>query len=180
MRSIKIRVTTCVGLALALLLSALTFGSVQQASALPYPVNSCSPLSVSTSAPHPGQAIQVSGTGFHAGSTVTLVLHSPAVKVGTAKVAKNGTFTTSISIPKDLAPGRHLLYVDGGHPGCPVDPAVLRVAGTPGSPSGGPSHHLAVTGSDVLAGLLIALGLIGVGLLLNQRGRRRHHSGHAA
>lgn len=56
---------------------------------------------------HPGDHFTASGTGLPPGSTVTFVLHSTPVTLGSATVARDGSYTFAGVIPSDVAPGAH-------------------------------------------------------------------------
>jgi hypothetical protein len=60
-----------------------------------------------------GQHLKLSGAGFRAGSTVTIVFDTPRGKVvGSAVAQPNGTFKVSIVVPT-AGPGKHRLQVVG-------------------------------------------------------------------
>lgn len=56
---------------------------------------------------HPGDHFTATGTGLPPGSTVTFVLHSTPVTLGSATVARDGSYTFAGVIPSDVAPGAH-------------------------------------------------------------------------
>ena len=61
-----------------------------------------------------GKKLQVTGEGYLAGETVTVVLESKKgepVEVGTVVVGDDGTFSTSVVIPKNTKPGKHTVTV---------------------------------------------------------------------
>jgi hypothetical protein len=115
-----------------------------------------------------GEQITISGKDFLPGSTVDLVVYSTPVKLGTATVLADGTFSATVTLPKDLTNGTHHLVASG------VDvngnPRVLVVEVTV---SGG-TAVLAYTGFSALpAAGAGALALIaGGGLLVVSRRRQ--------
>jgi hypothetical protein len=168
-----------IGVALAFALLALTFGTSGDAVAGPYPPAVCSTLAISTTTPHPGQTMVITGTGFKPGSTVTLLLHSDPTPIGSATVKADGTFTANVTLPPKLY-GPHLITASGGSPTCPVDPLQVDIQKPAGPPTPSSNNPLPFTGVDILGALAIALALITLGLLLNRRGgRRRHHAHHS-
>jgi hypothetical protein len=60
-----------------------------------------------------GRWIEVSGTGFAAGSTVEFWLFSTPQWVGTTTVDDAGAFTARLSVPPDLEVGDHTLQMNG-------------------------------------------------------------------
>lgn len=156
-----------------LVLGVIALGSAP-ANAGPYPPTQCATLSVSTTTPRAGEAMTVSGSGFTAGEQVTLELHSTTRVVGTATVRADGTFTTQITIPKDMY-GRHLLLAVGGQPSCSVDPITLEiqasaVAGEHIGPSG---DGLSSTGVQIALLLAIAAIALAAGVALVRAGRQK-------
>jgi hypothetical protein len=127
-----------------------------------------------------GRSQTVSGTGFSVGETVTAVLHSAPVTVGTVTANATGTAALTFTVPKNTAAGAHQLVLTGAASGLSATVAftVTAAAITP-APVIAPAvsdPQLAATGLDghqlgrlsTLAGVLL---LLGGGLLLV--GRRR-------
>jgi len=149
-----------------------------------YPVKASASLAVSTTTPYRGQTIEVSGTNFRAGETVTLKLNGKAV--ATVKANSKGSFSTSIKITS--GPGKFELTATGAS--CGVAGLLLAIRGgsgvggvsatqSPGAGAGGAATGqggggLAFTGVDVALLLAVALVLIGGGGYLAHAGRRRH------
>ena len=114
-----------------------------------------------------GQQVTLSGKGFLPGSTVELIVYSSPVKLGTATVSADGTFSATVTVPKDLEDGVHHLVASGVDADGNVRNLVVEV-----TVSGG-TAVLAFTGFEplpYLAGGLLAIAA-GTGLLL--AGRRR-------
>ncbi|GAB4083327.1 hypothetical protein GCM10028783_42780 [Modestobacter muralis] len=115
-----------------------------------------------------GEQITISGKDFLPGSTVDLVVYSTPVKLGTATVLADGTFSATVTLPKDLTNGTHHLVASG------VDvngnPRVLVVEVTV---SGG-TAVLAFTGFSALpiAGAGALALIAGGGLLVVSRRRQ--------
>jgi hypothetical protein len=115
-----------------------------------------------------GQQVTLSGSGYLAGSTVELTVYSTPVSLGQAVVGADGTFSATVTVPKDLANGTHHLVASG------VDangnPRYLVVEITV---SGGTASGLAYTGFSALpyAGAGVLALLAGGGLLVASRRR---------
>jgi hypothetical protein len=147
------------------------------AATAPYPPQFCPTIAVSTTTPFPGEVITVTGSGFKADQSLTLVLQpSPVTTLAHVTADSSGAFSTRITLPAG-ASGSHVIVADGSGSSCPVDPIQIQVAGTSHSPSGG--GGLASTGVDILVAVAVALSLICAGLVLTRGGRRRHRSAHA-
>jgi hypothetical protein len=161
-------------------LFALVAVSAAPAEAAPYPPSTCPQLGVSTTTPFAGQQITVTGSGFAAGQSITLVLRSDVVVLAHVTADANGNFSVQVRIPAD-AEGAHVIAVQEDTSDCPVDPIQIRVQGHGTEGVTTPGGGLAFTGFDAFAAIAIALALIGAGVLLSRGGRRRrHHSAHSA
>lgn len=161
------------------LLCAFTLGS-GPAAAGPYPPSQCATVSVSTTTPHSGETMTVSGTGFTAGEQVTVELESTPRDVGSATVQANGTFTAQITIPTDMY-GKHQLIVTGGHPSCPVSAITLDIQSSaalgeqigPNGGGGGGGGALSSTGVQIALLLAIAAVALAAGVALTRAGRQK-------
>lgn len=119
-----------------------------------------------------GGTVEVTGSGFEEGLELVLELRSTPVEVGTATVAADGTFSVTVTIPKDTTVGAHTLAAiqpDGAEA-----TASLTVTAAGGGGGGDGDGQLGVTGADptpyvMLAGLLLLLG----GALVVARRRSR-------
>ncbi|KQS17039.1 Ig-like domain-containing protein [Frigoribacterium sp. Leaf186] len=155
-----------------------------------------------------GQTQTVLGEGFAAGETVTAVMTSDPVQVGTATADQNGAVSITWAVPLDTTPGTHTITLTGATSGstaaqftvtaAPVvgeDPGTAPGTGTgaaPGSGSGTGSgtsaadgstsgSNLAFTGSDlVTSGITAAALLLLAGLTLIAARRRRAGHDHEA
>jgi hypothetical protein len=145
--------------------------SAHAATAL-YPFQECASLSVSTTNPLPGETITVTGTNFTPNASVRLELHSSVIVLGTVKADGQGSFSTTVKIPSNLT-GTHVIFAATGFDargGQCVPSASLSIqGGHAGPPPGGTSF----TGVDILAMVLGALALLGIGYALNRSGKRR-------
>jgi hypothetical protein len=115
-----------------------------------------------------GQQITISGKDFLPGSTVDLVVYSTPVKLGTATVLADGTFTATVTLPKSLENGVHHLVATGVDVNGNVRNLVVEV-----TVSGG-TAVLAFTGFSALpyAGAGALALLAGGGLLVVSRRRQ--------
>ncbi|MGM7671025.1 ExeM/NucH family extracellular endonuclease [Microbacterium sp. A93] len=114
-----------------------------------------------------GGTVDVSGEGFDAGLELVLELRSTPVQVGTVTVADDGTFRTTITVPKNTAAGEHTLAAI--QPNGAEATATLTVTAAPGG-----SGQLPTTGADSTPYIVMAvvLLLLGVGFLVFRRRRR--------
>ena len=61
----------------------------------------------------PDNVLQVAGRGFPAGKDVTLVVRERETYKQTAKIDKDGTFSTSVRLPEDLPYGKYTIEAIG-------------------------------------------------------------------
>lgn len=136
-------------------------------------------ISLSASSVVAGQALTVTGSGFAVGDEVVLELRSDPVRLGTATVGADGTFTATATVPANTPAGAHTLAVilPGG---TEVTAAVtVTAAGGSGGGSGGGSADpgkggsIASTGAEVgwYPALAAVLLLAGLGLVLVRKRR---------
>lgn len=154
--------------------SARPAAAVAASSSAPYPPVLCPTIAISTTHPFPGETITITGQGFAAGQALTLVMHTTTYVLGHVTTSAAGTFTAQVTLPAGVT-GNHVIIAEGSGTDCPVDPIQILV-GTPTSPGSG--SPLPFTGVDILTALAIALGLIGVGLLVARGGRRSYRGAH--
>ncbi|BDZ39124.1 bifunctional metallophosphatase/5'-nucleotidase [Microbacterium suwonense] len=117
-----------------------------------------------------GGSVTVTGEGFAAGEKLTIELRSTPVTLGTVTAAADGTFSTSVVIPKSTAAGAHTIAViqsDGAEA-----TAALTV-----TEAAGAGDDLAITGADSMPYLLLAALLLatGLGLVVLRRRRAARH-----
>jgi len=119
-----------------------------------------------------GDAVDVTGSGFHPGETVRLELRLGGVtlQLGTAVADASGSFSTSVTVPASAAVGSHTVHGVGLESGRSFSDtlSVVRTAA------------LAATGpADATAAVLLGFGLLGLGaasVLAARTGRRRSNS----
>ena len=126
-----------------------------------------------------GETLRVTGSGYPAGESVEVVLHSAPVALGSVTVNADGGFTIDTIVPASTAVGPHRVVATASPSGVSAQ-AVLTVTGA--SPSGNGSSDrdgsLASTGAGgtwVAVSAVIALLMAGAGLLLTARVRRSRH-----
>ena len=110
----------------------------------------------------PGATFSVAVPG-HAGETVRVWLHSTPILLGTVRVAANGS--ASVTLPADAPTGNHKIVVQAID-GSLVGWDTVRVAATN-------AGALAATGADVTGWLVVALGLIVLGIAFGTLRKRR-------
>ena len=108
----------------------------------------------------PGQRLVLVGTGYAPYSTVTLTLYSDPIVLGQVRADADGAFRKAVTVPADLASGKHSFAATGvdqsGKPrAMRLDVTVRHVR-----------HSLPVTGTAVVWLIVVGLGLttIGAGL----------------
>jgi hypothetical protein len=129
-------------------------------------------LAINTQTPAIGATVTLTGTGYVAGTTVTLTLHSTPVTLGTVTPNASGNFTTAVALPAGVS-GTHTIVGAGN---ATNDSASVTIdiggSGTGGGSSGG-GGSLSSTGVAVLSiGSIGVLLLLGGGAML-LAGRRR-------
>lgn len=120
-----------------------------------------------------GGQVTVTGTGFLPGSTVALVVYSTPVKLGEAVVLADGTFSATVTLPKDLANGAHHLVATGVDANGNTRNLVVEVTVSGGTAAVTAGPALAKTGFSALpwAGAGALALLAGGGLVLGARRR---------
>ncbi len=138
------------------------------ASAAPVPTVTHPSLSVSTTSPCVGQAIEVGGTSFAAGETIQLSIGDQTV--GTATTGATGSFDPSVTTP-DLVGEQQLTGVGqtSGRQGA-LTLTIRKCSAVAGE--GLDSGGLAFTGVEIAGLGLLAAVLIGGGALFVSAGRR--------
>ncbi|WP_433377042.1 fibronectin type III domain-containing protein [Actinoplanes sp. CA-142083] len=110
----------------------------------------------------PGQSLTLVGSGYAPYSTVTLTLYSEPIVLATVVTDKNGAFSQAVTVPADLASGKHSFTATGVNPR--GKPRAMRMDVTvQHEPS-----NLPVTGSAVMWLLVTGLSMTtaGAGLRL--------------
>jgi hypothetical protein len=65
---------------------------------------------------HQGATVQLSGTGFQAGSLITITFHSEPALIGHTVADRNGSFTDTVDVPRSASPGQHHFVAQGLDP----------------------------------------------------------------
>ncbi len=132
----------------------------------------------------PGDQIQVEATGFEAGSTVPVSLHSEPTDLGALAIGPDGAGSLTAVIPADTAPGEHKLVAGSGDFRATVTIVITAAGDGPGDDDGQPPNtgddELPNTGSDIGLWLLIIAGIAvlgGAALLITSLVRRRMSAG---
>ena len=128
-----------------------------------------------------GGALHLTGSGFLPGETVTAVLHSEPVTLGSARVDASGAFVLDVTIPADTPAGEHTVVVTGDRSGISMGVSVTvgAAADGPATAGGGSGAGLAArlpwTGSaDIATVLVTMLALLAAGgVMIGVRIRRR-------
>jgi hypothetical protein len=115
-------------------------------------------IEVSDSTVFPCGTITVSGSNLVPGITVEITLDGEVI--GTTVVGADGTYSVSVTIPCDTAPGTHVLSAGGAN----TQITVLAAGGGAGAPG---------TGADLGAGILILAALLVAGVTALVATRRR-------
>ncbi len=159
--------------ALSLAAALAVFVGPAVAQAQSYPPSGES-LTVSDSRVVLGQSITIEGGGADPGATVTIVLHSDPITLGSTTADGSGNFSATVAIPSGVSAGTHTITAVSN--GVTLASVSIVVAGSTGSSSSG---DLPFTGSSTLPGIGIGVGLIALGsslLLLSRRRRsQREH-----
>lgn len=134
-----------------------------------YPPPPCNSLTVSATSVAAGGTVTVSGCGFAAGSTVTI--GSAGQVLGTVVADSTGAFSTTVTLPANLAVGARTLTATGT--AADGTPLVLSASVSVTAASSGGSG-IAFSGSNTWPTVLIAGGLLLVGAVLVMTVRRRH------
>ena len=116
-----------------------------------------------------GEQITITGKDFLPGSTVELIVYSTPVKLGTAVVLADGTFSATVTLPKDLPNGVHHLVATGVDVNGAVRNMIVEVTVSGGTAT--VSSGLAYTGATPLpfVGAGVLAMALGGGLLVASR-----------
>lgn len=154
---------------LVLALAALVALTATPAGAQEYPPEAAS-CAVSVTTPVPGQTIEVSCNGWMPNGEVDVILLSQPRHVDTIAVNADGELTDAVTIPSDVAPGRHTLRLSGLNAQGEeqnVDIALNIQA------AGAQQDGLATTGMSSGTGVMVGIGLLGAGAAAVYAARRR-------
>jgi regulation of enolase protein 1 (concanavalin A-like superfamily) len=122
----------------------------------------------------PGDALALHGSGFGAGESVDVSLHSAPVKLATLAADAAGRVSGSVTIPGSAVPGAHAIVLAGSVSGLSAS-APLTIRAIDSGRDDPASTSLASTGTD-LAGTLavtVIVLFVGLGALIVVAKRRR-------
>lgn len=125
---------------------------------------------------HRHDHLHCTATGFKPNEQVEIAVHSPATVIATVPADSHGVVTYDYTVTDELAPGEHTLSFTGkASTTVAIYPFVVAAEhGASGTGGGGGSHGgLALTGTNLIALVLAALGLIGIGVALHRRRLQR-------
>jgi len=121
-----------------------------------------------TGSVRPGATLELSGSGYLPGSTVTVLVYSAPQVLAEAVADAHGAFTVTAGLPEDLATGSHTLVASG------VDDAgELRYLTLPITVARDDAAVLASTGADIALPLGAGVGALVLGSALLAVSRRR-------
>lgn len=80
-----------------------------------YPPSECG-LRLGKSQARPGEPVDITGEGYKGNSNVQIEFRSVPQSMGSATTNSSGTFTKTVTIPADAAPGRHTIVATGFEP----------------------------------------------------------------
>jgi LPXTG-motif cell wall-anchored protein len=155
-------------------LASLGLVGTAQAAACPegtYPPGSSCTFGVFTSSTvtAAGQTITITAAGFQNDSTGEITFLSTPVSLGTFTANSAGVVTATVKIPANAAAGVHHINISGVAPDGSARVLSTRiVVGGAGSGSG-----LPLTGGQIGAASVLAVGLLGAGTLSVVASRRR-------
>jgi hypothetical protein len=124
---------------------------------------------------HRHDHLHCTASGFKPNEQVEIAVHSTARVIATVPADSHGMVTYDYTVPDDLPAGEHTLAFTGKvSTTVAIYPFVVAVGhGSSGQGGGGSHGGLAVTGTNLLALVLAALGLIGMGVALHRRRLQR-------
>jgi len=146
-----------------------------KAAADPYPPTAGCSVSTSDTTVQPGDTLSVTGSGFPVDSTVQLAVHSAApVGLGSVHTDTHGSFTDTVTIPSSITGTDHRIVASSGSTTCSFDP--FANVHTVNASHDNASGRTAYTGFGAVSAIVIAVVLLGGGLVLLMLGRRRSRS----
>ncbi|WP_144627344.1 hypothetical protein [Arthrobacter woluwensis] len=93
-------------------------------------------LALSSASGAAGSPFVITGTGYHAGESVTLQFHSTPTTLGTVTVTADGSFSLSTAVPSSATPGAHTVSATAPSTGTQtLSFTVTKADGGPGEPS---------------------------------------------
>lgn len=174
-------ITTFAAIAFALGL-VMASASTAGAAPSPYPPPTSAGPSISIAFDSPlvtGSPITITITGFQPFESITLVIFSDPINLGTFTADGEGTLTTTVTVPAGLEPGAHTIVATGSE-GSVAQYGITLAGGLaftgPGEGSGGGGSGLAFTGIAIGGSLILAIGLLTAGAVTLMAGRRKASS----
>lgn len=169
----RVRVLAAVGIMVVTL--ALVLLAPSATIAQPYGPSVQGTLTVSDETVGPGQSITVSGKGFKAASSISLVFESLPTSLGTTSSDASGAFAKQVTIPADAALGSHTITATGPAPdgGTRVLSRAVNVQAQGSSSRGTSDGSLPRTGRGIAVMIVTALAFCAGGTLLVLSVRRR-------
>jgi hypothetical protein len=127
-------------------------------------------IGTNTVAAGPGGSVTITGSSFVPGETITFVLHSTPVTLGTTTASATGSFSANLTIPSDTPPGLHTLIATGST----GDSSTTEITVTGGTATVAvATPDLPFTGADIAAVSGVGAVALAVGGMLLLAGRRR-------
>lgn len=121
----------------------------------------------------PGGSLVVSGANFDPDEGITITLHSAPVTLATTTDGASGSFSVTVTIPTDIAPGTHTIIATDAS-GDSASTTLVVTGPTPSPATATATSGLAFTGADIaaLSGVgALALALGGMLLIVSRRRR---------
>jgi len=112
----------------------------------------------------PGSTVTIGSSGLTPGAAYQVVVHSTPQVIGRVTAAPDGTVRGSVTLPADLAPGAHTLFLADATGNAVSDPLALTVASattassTSGSAAGSATTTTTAVGPSVATGGTVAGG----------------------
>ena len=159
----------------------ILFASASAASAAPspYPPSTSGPTVVINSGTlQPGQSITLTFTGFLPNETITVIVFSDPINLGSFSANSSGTAVVTVTLPASLEAGSHTIVATGATSGYSASFGFTVASGLAftGEGAGGGStggSGLAFTGIAVGGSLILAVGLLTAGTMTLLAGRRK-------
>jgi len=161
---------------LTVLLTVAIMASLTGPAAAQYPPVPEDGVEISDATLVPGEEFTVSGSGWEPGSTVDFTLFSTPADLGSAEVADDTAFSTTLEIPEDVEPGTHTLETAGtSDEGDPRTVELTVEVLAAGSDVDGvqEASNLASTGANLTVGVGLGIALLVAGALTLVVSRRR-------
>jgi hypothetical protein len=120
--------------------------------------------SASDRAAAPGEAIELSGSGYEPGSRITITIESDPLVLDTVTADASGAFRVMVNLPADFPLGAHTLKSTGPAPGGGVlvlsQPLAITADGTPLTSTGADRTTTALVAALIAGALALAAPLV--------------------